>query len=50
MKINNDRLWQDIKEGKYKGFSIEGILSPSFLPNKGDMTLDSVEKLMEYLK
>lgn len=24
-KVNNDKLWQDIKEGKVKGFSIEGM-------------------------
>ncbi len=26
-KVNNDEVWQDIKEGKYKGFSVEGIFN-----------------------
>lgn len=26
-KVNNDEVWQDIKDGKYKGFSVEGIFN-----------------------
>ncbi|QGG54059.1 XkdF-like putative serine protease domain-containing protein [Lysinibacillus pakistanensis] len=25
MKINNDEVWNDVKAGEYKGFSIEGL-------------------------
>jgi hypothetical protein len=27
MKINNDKVWNEVKEGTYKGFSIEGFFS-----------------------
>lgn len=26
MKVNNDEIWQRIKDGYYKGFSIEAIV------------------------
>lgn len=27
MKVKNDQVWQDVKSGKYKGFSIEALFS-----------------------
>lgn len=27
MKVDNDKVWKDVKEGKYLGFSIEGVFS-----------------------
>ena len=27
MKIDNDEVWKDVKEGKYLGLSIEGMFS-----------------------
>ena len=27
MKIDNDEIWEDVKQGKYLGFSIEGFFS-----------------------
>jgi hypothetical protein len=27
MKVDNDEVWQDVKEGKIKGFSIEGYFA-----------------------
>lgn len=27
MKIEDDQIWSDAKEGKYKGFSIEGYFA-----------------------
>ena len=28
MKVDNDEVWNDVKLGKYLGFSIEGIFKP----------------------
>lgn len=30
MKVNNDEVWSDVKEGKVKGFSIEGYFADKF--------------------
>jgi hypothetical protein len=27
MKVDNDEVWQDVKDGKIKGFSIEGYFA-----------------------
>lgn len=31
MKVNNDSVWSDVKEGKYLGFSIEGIFDEKLI-------------------
>jgi hypothetical protein len=52
MKVNNDEVWKDVKEGKVKGFSIEG-----YFADKYEMSLKPVvtepeteEELIEKLK
>jgi len=30
MKVNNDEVWKDVKEGKVKGFSIEGFFADKY--------------------
>ncbi len=30
MKVNNEEIWNDVKEGKVKGFSIEGYFADKF--------------------
>jgi hypothetical protein len=27
MRVDNDKVWNEIKEGKYKGFSVEGMFA-----------------------
>jgi hypothetical protein len=51
MKVNNDDVWKDVKDGKVKGFSIEG-----YFADKLEMSLqaqeeqDLIEKIKEILK
>ena len=45
-KINNDSVWQLIKDGILKGFSIEGI----FVAEPEEPVLNSIEDLLSYLK
>jgi hypothetical protein len=51
MKVNNDEVWQDVKDGKVKGFSIEG-----YFADKLEMSLQDAEeqelinKIIEILK
>lgn len=39
MKVDNDKVWSDVKEGKVKGFSIEG-----FFADKLEMSMEEKEK------
>ena len=39
MKVNNPEIWQDVKEGKVKGFSIEG-----YFADKYEMSLEDSEE------
>ena len=41
MKVNNDEVWKDVKEGKVKGFSIEGQFA-----DKLEMSMLSEEDLL----
>ena len=52
MKIDNDEVWQDVKNKKYLGFSIEGFFSDQIIKQTAE-ELDSeilVNKLIEILK
>jgi hypothetical protein len=31
MKVQDTQLWKDIKEGKYKGFSVEGFFNEKLI-------------------
>jgi hypothetical protein len=47
MKVNNDKIWNDVKEGKVKGFSIEG-----YFADKLEMSLQEIKEaeLIEQIK
>jgi hypothetical protein len=47
MKVNNEDVWKDVKEGKVKGFSIEG-----YFADKYEMSLEDKRKqdIIEQLK
>lgn len=50
-KIENDEVWNDIKLGKYKGFSIEGIFSEKEEKKKElSKELTEEEELIEKIK
>ena len=58
-KVENDQVWSDVKAGKYKGFSIEGIFehrastlknSQLFTKNIEDLTNNESEVLLSYIK
>ena len=44
MKVNNDEVWEKVKAGEVKGFSIEG-----YFIDKYDMSLQE-DELIEKLK
>jgi hypothetical protein len=52
MKVDNDEVWQDVKDGKVKGFSIEGYFADKLEDSpRQDMSKNEViNQLKELLK
>lgn len=42
MKVNNDEVWNDVKEGKVKGFSIEGYFADKYEMSLKEETEDEL--------
>lgn len=55
MKVNNDEVWKDVKEGKVKGFSIEGYFADKYEmslkeeSNELQIEAELIEKLKELI-
>lgn len=50
MKVDNDKVWQDIKDQKYLGLSIEGMFSDKLeTMSKKDSAEELLEKIKEIL-
>lgn len=52
MKVDNDEVWQDVKDGKVKGFSIEGYFADKMpdSPREEQEKHSIIEQLKELLK
>ena len=46
MKIYNDAVWEDVKEGKYLGLSIEGIFSDKQELSADDKIINELKELL----
>lgn len=49
MKVMNDEVWNDVKEGKVKGFSIEGYFADKLemsLQNDDEILLEAIRKII----
>jgi len=50
MKVNNEEVWNDVKEGKVKGFSIEGYFADKFeMSAEEDEATEVVNELKKLL-
>lgn len=56
MKVNNDEVWSDVKEGKVKGFSIEGYFADKYEMSLKETTTEPqdedelIEKIKEIIR
>ena len=51
MKVNNEDIWNDVKAGKVKGFSIEGYFADKYeMSQEKDEREEIINKLKELLK
>jgi hypothetical protein len=49
LKVTNDEVWNDVKEGKFKGFSIEGYFADKMSMSKQPTLVDEIKAmLLEY--
>lgn len=51
MKVNNDEVWNDVKEGKVKGFSIEGYFADKYEmslkeQDEDEILLNAIKKII----
>jgi len=49
MKVNNDDVWNDVKEGKVKGFSIEGYFADKLemsFQDENEILLEAIRKII----
>lgn len=49
-KVDDDNVWQMIKEGKFKGFSVEGIFEYQKAKTKEAQLLDSIKEILQSVK
>tara|TARA_R110000782_G_scaffold84289_2_gene164481 strand:+ start:341 stop:931 length:591 start_codon:yes stop_codon:yes gene_type:complete len=47
MKINNDEIWEKIKNGDFSGFSVEGDFIPTAELNSDDKILEAVKRIIK---
>ena len=45
-KIDNDEVWEDVKKGTFKGFSVEGVFSESRQMDVDKMIIQEIEKAL----
>lgn len=50
MKVNNDEVWQSVKDGEVKGFSIEGHFADKYEMSIQNEKQEIINKLKELLK
>jgi hypothetical protein len=46
-KVNNEDVWQKIKSGEFKGFSVEGMFSQELIGNKDTDTIDEIREVIQ---
>lgn len=49
MKVMNDEVWKDVKEGKVKGFSIEGYFADKLemsLQNEDELLIEKIKEII----
>lgn len=50
MKVNNDEIWQRVKDGFYKGFSIEAVVGLDELINNNNLQLSMDKEFIDKLR
>lgn len=49
-KVEDDKVWADIKEGKFKGFSVEGLFEYNKVKTKESLMLETIKRILQDVK
>jgi hypothetical protein len=49
-KVDNDEVWNDVKEGKFKGFSVEGLFTYKTKPTKEQELMNAIKEILQRVK
>ena len=49
-KVDNQDVWNDVKEGKFKGFSVEGLFTYKTKPNKEQELMNAIKEILQKVK
>jgi hypothetical protein len=49
-KVDNEGVWNDVKEGKFKGFSVEGLFTYKTKPNKEQELMNAIKEILQKVK
>ena len=49
-KVDNDEVWNDVKDGKFKGFSVEGLFTYKTKPTKEQEVMNAIKEILQRVK
>jgi hypothetical protein len=49
-KVDNQDVWNDVKDGKFKGFSVEGLFTYKTKPNKEQELMNAIKEILQKVK
>ena len=49
-KVDNDEVWSDVKDGKFKGFSVEGLFTYKTKPTKEQELMNAIKEILQRVK
>jgi hypothetical protein len=49
-KVDNEAVWNDVKEGKFKGFSVEGLFTYKTQITKEQELMNAVKSILQQVK
>lgn len=49
-KVDNEGVWNDVKDGKFKGFSVEGLFTYKTKPNKEQELMEAIKEILQQVK
>jgi hypothetical protein len=49
-KVDNEQVWSDVKDGKFKGFSVEGLFTYKTKPTKEQEVMNAIKEILQRVK
>jgi hypothetical protein len=49
-KVDNPQVWNDVKDGKFKGFSVEGLFTYKTQMSKEQELMNAIKEILQRVK